>query len=829
MRGPVPLALTLSLAVSTSLAQATLAAPAEGQPPPATPPPVASPTTPGTTAPGAAPPLPPVPQTTPENTEPGISPATPGLNLDAPPPETTLPPVPLVPEPGAETAPPAEPEGPVDERNVLILESADSATISGDRLVAAAGNVRLRYRGYRIRADRATFDDNRRIATFEGNVLLETGQLSVPSDFLSLNLRTREFSLRGGQTVVAPALVGPNLLQPLRLSGDTLTRVGRDLVATGGFLTTCDFPHPHFRIGFRKLTVIPNRRLALRDAGLYFGERRVLRLRYLSLPITERRLRYSYLPEVGRTEEEGFFVKTVLSYALSESLPGLLHVDAMQKKGLGLGFDQTYEFGKAAAGTLLLYSLRDQNRDVNNLNGRLSHRQQLGDVAATLNYDFQQNSYLALQPTSKTQNLTFNVGRNRGGVNTSASYSQISTNYGFGQNQTTSYTLSQGLRLGTFGDVNVRLNGSDYVTPNQPGRETQTGELNVRGRAGAFDLSLNANRNLAGSQGGQSYFSGTERVPEIIIGTDSTRLGIPFLRGVPLRLSAGYGKYIENPAGTETDRALFTLDADPKPIPLTRGGLSLQLGARLRQTVYGSDSAQYVLQSQSQLTQKLGAASSLNFTYGYLRPYGFSPLRFDQSGSLNNLGANLQVSTPRVRLTLFTGYDLQRARDDDFIGPRNPWQNLSLQLALRPSDAFQTRFTSSFDINSGRLQDLTNRTRVRLPGRLALDTGSRYDPRRGRLAQANFALETSLFGGAYNLSALAGYNGFTKKFEYRNFALTRSYHDYEITLTYIDQPFGFRSEKGFNFLIRLKAFPTFQRTGVGQYGTALDTGTGEVF
>ncbi len=47
--------------------------------------------------------------------------------------------------------------------------------------------------------------------------------------------------------------------------------------------------------------------------------------------------------------------------------------------------------------------------------------------------------------------------------------------------------------------------------------------------------------------------------------------------------------------------------------------------------------------------------------------------------------------------------------------------------------------------------------------------------------------------------------------------------------TYVDQPYGFRAEKGFNVLLRLKAFPVYQRSGVGQFGTALDTGTGEVF
>jgi hypothetical protein len=92
-------------------------------------------------------------------------------------------------------------------------------------------------------------------------------------------------------------------------------------------------------------------------------------------------------------------------------------------------------------------------------------------------------------------------------------------------------------------------------------------------------------------------------------------------------------------------------------------------------------------------------------------------------------------------------------------------------------------------------------------------------------------LETPLFGGDYNIAAFASYNGFSGAFDYRNFALTRSYHDYEVTLNYSDQPYGLRNtgERGFTFTVRLKALPFFQQSGTSRFGTALDTGTGEVF
>ena len=126
-----------------------------------------------------------------------------------------------------------------------------------------------------------------------------------------------------------------------------------------------------------------------------------LRIEYLSLPIRDD-IQYSYLPLFGHTDEEGYFVKNALGYSLGKQFPGILRVDYMTKKGLGLGFDQGYSFGAFAAGTLTLYELHDKSRGVNDLNGRLNHQQRIGDTLTGITSDFQNNSYDAVTPQSRT-------------------------------------------------------------------------------------------------------------------------------------------------------------------------------------------------------------------------------------------------------------------------------------------------------------------------------------------------------------------------------------------------------------------------------------------
>ena len=231
-----------------------------------------------------------------------------------------------------------------------------------------------------------------------------------------------------------------------------------------------------------------------------------------------------------------------------------------------------------------------------------------------------------------------------------------------------------------------------------------------------FDLDLRANKSLAarlrGSSGGGNFFSGTERLPEFTLRTTGERLGGAFAT-LPLNFSLGFGRYLETTgtgsatAGrTTTSRALLDVDGS-RTYPLApRNATTLSVNGGLRQYLYDtSDAAQYVLESSPQLTQKIGRDTTLNFNYSYLRPYGGAPVgfRLDSVGSNNNLGSSLNIQSYRTRLSLLTGFDIQRSQADLSAGQRRlPWQNLSAQLALRPSPIFQTRFTSHLQSQRGR-------------------------------------------------------------------------------------------------------------------------------
>ena len=123
-------------------------------------------------------------------------------------------------------------------------------------------------------------------------------------------------------------------------------------------------------------------------------------------------------------------------------------------------------------------------------------------------------------------------------------------------------------------------------------------------------------------------------------------------------------------------RLLFDASSTTKPYELTPGNnLTLQLTSDFKQTDYRApiiptsttsasasadtqqfEYAQYVLQENSTLAQRLGTNSNINVQYSYLRPYGAVPteFRFDQAGSNNNITTNLQVTGDRIKYTVGT-------------------------------------------------------------------------------------------------------------------------------------------------------------------------------
>ena len=270
--------------------------------------------------------------------------------------------------PAAETAPPApadSPPAPPAPGNVSpILEeqttpltttpgldfSTESSTenfFTGD---VTGLNVRLRYAGVTITADRMDGNFNREV-TFSGHARIVTNGVTSQADAIHFFPRSRTYRLDNPRAVLDPAVLQGRSRDPLRLRGGALfgANTGYGL-ATNSDATTCIANDPHYELRSRSAELIPGKRLVLRRVAVYFFGQKLIVIPEIVIPLDPRdaakRPRTDYAPEFGRNLQEGYFARFPYTFAIGAAAETFVRLDMTEKLGPGYRVEQDYLAGK---------------------------------------------------------------------------------------------------------------------------------------------------------------------------------------------------------------------------------------------------------------------------------------------------------------------------------------------------------------------------------------------------------------------------------------------------------------------------------------------------
>lgn len=703
--------------------------------------------------------------------------------------------------------PPAVPEAAQEDRTLQLL-GFQHLRLNSDQTMRAEGGIRLQWRHYLLSAEQVEGSLKEGQFLFSRGANLEGEDLQARGERLWLDTRRKRWWLEGGSATLRPPFVKGYLLEDLFLQGQRVEGEPQQIGIETGKATTCDLEAPHYELSSETVQVIPDERMVLRGIRLQVLGHTWFRLPYLVVPLKGVGQR-SLLPEVGFSEEEGYYLKYVVGYLLSQAAPGNARIDFMQRKGIGLGIDQDYPQG---SGTV--YFLNDRSLGSLNLNARLHHRQMLGRLQTTSDFDYRRNSYL-LAPNSTAWNFVTNwlLPSKGGSTQLSARLSHSQT--GDFESRNDNYSFQE---IRSLGKWRWNLSG-DYLSYRSltGGEETsRRREVNLRLNIG-YDWQT-ARAELAYQRSipvGSSapFFSGLEQTPELILHTTTRQLG---LRGLDSNLRFSVGQLSESGAqSVRTQRYSFEWQGS-----FSSASLSWQYG--FRQHFYGDGTAQYLLRSDLEQRWRWGQDSTFSLRWNYLRPYGYSPLFVDRVGLYNQLGAELRWFVGGGwSLSAQTVYDLLAPRED-----RARWQPLWLNLLYEQGEWFRWRTNAIYDPNTERFTSVSSALSWQF-GASHLYLTARYDPQRRRWGSTNLRLD-SLQWGKFHFSALLFYNGYLNRFEGRHFLVTYDLHCAQLELRYIENPFGFRRDKEILLFLRLKAFPALSRFGYGQFGQSLG-GIGEIY
>ncbi len=717
------------------------------------------------------------------------------------------------------------PDGPAAPSRASI--TFDEAEIHGTRIRAT--NVSFVSGEYAVTGGLVD-GDTEDVLVFTGSPVLTYRSQVMTGESIRFRPRERAYLVQRLHAALTPDFLQGRVASPLFLSAGGLTgRQGEPASGSDAVVTGCEREEPHYLVRAGSIEVDPGRRIVLKRAGIVLWGRRLVTLPSLLIPLDRSAPERGYTPQVGRSADEGWFVKSAFNYAAGETGRGVYHVDAMQLKGLGLGIDQTWQ-SRRSAGMTSIYGIPAGGVS-KDLSGRIDLRQNLGaGQNLTVNADLRKNSYLTM-PGNTSLGARLGYSSMSAGGDTAISLNRQTNESANYSTESLGSSLSRSWRFGRSGSLSVAADYSRSATSGgsyQQVQESLTTRMQAESRGTNYNLQLVANKAVPmGGGTGQQYYGGVQKLPEMAL--TSYRFTEGWAARLPATFNLTAGRYTES--GTlgrtaiTTERVVGGFDLTGARWSLARG-TGLDLSGGFQQYAYSDGSAQYLVRSSVGLQQQLGGRSRFSLSHTYSRPEGGTPLRFDQQGQYHSVNADLRlVGGGRLEFGVRSGYDFTRG---SYAGIQQPWQTLSANALYKPAQGSRVRAMMTYDPNQGEWISSTADLRLAGSGDSSFSLLARYDPRRHRMANANSHIVMPL-GRVWRITALAQYNGYLSRFESKALQVTRDLHCMEVVFTYMENPFGYRAQRQITFQLRIKALPILNQFGSGAFGQSLDTSTGEIY
>ncbi len=273
-----------------------------------------------------------------------------------------------------------------DQENLLQVVHTETFDRTGDD-VTLTGGIELIYHGYHIYADKADGNLAREIFNFNGNVRMIGESAIINGDSLMVEFKTRFYRATKYDADIKPAISQGLLLDDVYLKAQKSEGTKREVKILDASATTCSYKEPHYEILAARATIRPYRRAIFHDVDLIILHRKVLHLPFLSVPLNEPN--YNYVPEVGRSTLEGYFVKARYGIPLRNDVNNLdARIDYFSKLGQALGGD--YRYGRRDQNTLSVYGL---SGGPHSFEVASHHLQDLGRLTVSLDNSYQNHNY----------------------------------------------------------------------------------------------------------------------------------------------------------------------------------------------------------------------------------------------------------------------------------------------------------------------------------------------------------------------------------------------------------------------------------------------------
>ncbi|HZH99157.1 MAG TPA: hypothetical protein VEX38_09320, partial [Fimbriimonadaceae bacterium] len=570
---------------------------------------------------------------------------------------------------------------PFDQReNTFEIVDAGKSRFVGSK-VYATGGLHARYKGYDIFGTELEGDTQEEIFTLTGDVKVLGNDAVIQGERVTVNFKNQTFRAENSDVQLRPSFFRNRVLDDVYTRGAQSYGTRREVFTDNGALTTCNLDHPHYEILSRSTTVRPSKRMILRDVVIRILNKNILKIPYLSIPLEEQSERY--LPEVGNSPDEGYFIKSRIPIGLRGNTNFLdARVDYMTKLGNGLGAE--YFYGSDTAGVsgafdgyLRAYGIVGRTRTLD-LQTRHVHR--LGTTEVSLENNYQRQNYLnAPQNTLLDSRLQIAIPQSLGSSTVFSFYRNSNDSFDFRNLQQT-FNLTDSRFFSPFTrtvtDLAYSVNSSSFG--GGEGVERKQADVRFRGthdlRKALAELEYQRSIPIGDTT---NFFSSADRTPVFYLRSDAARLvGRNWASELPFTTELSLGELSDPATQSRIGRGTFDFGLAKPDRGERRYGLGID--GRYRQGIYSDDTAQYILNFNSVARYDFGRDTGANVRYSYLQPHGYTPLQIDRTGRTNLATADVYFEPLRTfRIGAQTGYDFILEQQQEVawqsVGVRTEW------------------------------------------------------------------------------------------------------------------------------------------------------------
>ncbi|MBU6401023.1 MAG: LPS assembly protein LptD [Verrucomicrobia bacterium] len=235
------------------------------------------------------------------------------------------------------------------EINIFGLTDQSQVIYQTNGFWVGVNGIKVTYSNVVLTAHAVSLNPNTADVTADGAVFLQRGKELWTGEHLEYNFRTR--NLRSG-----PFRTG---LAPFFLAGAGLTWDDRTRteIATNAIITTDDLAQPGVRVRAKRVKIIPGKSFEARDATVYVDNVPVAYLPYYSRSLERHPNNFGITP--GYRSFYGPYLLGAYNWFWSTNLDGTVHLDYMERRGVGGGPEVRYDLGAAGQGSFEAYYLRD--------------------------------------------------------------------------------------------------------------------------------------------------------------------------------------------------------------------------------------------------------------------------------------------------------------------------------------------------------------------------------------------------------------------------------------------------------------------------------------